>query len=243
MNTDHADTPSVPRFEHQKFAKERECYRSNLAQILELNVAKSDYIHHFPAFAGELTLARYLSLYEVYKMTVAVAGHIAEVGIGLGAVTMMFAKLCRLFEPHSLTLVHGFDWFQGAMPTDEEKHIAKGECQTPEELVRDLVRLQDLDGIVRIHNLDVAGQLKSFLDERQHMMFKLVFLDCGIHDVVAAGIENFWPRLVPGGVLVLDHYSHEFAPGEARAVRNLLPHAVFRQFPFGWMPTAYTVKE
>jgi len=235
--------PPQPRFEHQKYARERKSYREMLPLLLGLDFSAADHIHHFPAFAGELTLARYLSLYEAYKMTSGLAGHIAEVGIGTGSATLLFAKLCRLFEPHSLTLVHGFDWFQGAAPTSEEKHIAPGECRTSEDLVRDLVRIQDLEGIVHIHNLEVTTQLKAFLDEQQHLLFKLVFLDCGIHDVVAASIEALWPRLVPGGVLVLDHYSHEFAPGEARAVRNLLPHAVFRQFPFGWMPTAYAVKE
>ena len=232
-----------PKFEHLKFAKERAAYRETLAALLNLKLQPSDYIHHFPAVAGDLTLARYLSLYEAYKMTVGLAGHIAEVGIGLGSVTMLFAKLCRLFEPHSLTVVHGFDWFQGASPTKEEKFVSERQCQTPEPLVRELLRIQDLEGIVRIHNLDVATQLKSFFQDNNHLMFKLVFLDCGIHDVVSSAIKEFWPRIIPSGVLVFDHFSHEFAPGESRAIRELLPNMVFRQFPFGWMPTAYVVKE
>jgi len=242
MIQDDTRTFPQPKFEHQKYAKEREDYRASLPELLKLEFKPADYIHHFPAFAGELTIARYLSLYEAYKMTVGLAGHIAEVGVDKGSVTIFFAKLCRLFEPHSLTLVHGFDWFQGAAPTAEEKHIAKGDCRTPEELVRSLVNIQKLDSIIRIHNLDVANKLKDFLEENQHLMFKLIFVDCGIYDVVATSIEQLWPRLVPGGVFVLDHYSHEFAPGEARAVRKLLPNAIFKQFPFGWMPTAYTIK-
>lgn len=233
----------IPKFEHAKFAGERDTYRQTLEQLVGLDVSKADIIHNFPAFCGDLTMARYLSLYEAYKLTTGLAGHIAEVGIGLGSVSMLFAKLCRLYEPHSLTLVHGFDWFEGAAPTAEEKHITPGECRTQESVVRDLLRIQGLDRAVHIHNMDVTKQLKPFLEEHQHIVFKLIFLDCGIHDVVAASIEAMWPRLAPGGVLVLDHYSHEFAPGEARAIRTLLPHAIFRQFPFGWMPTAYTIKE
>jgi hypothetical protein len=60
--------------------------------------------------------------------------------------------------------------------------------------------------------------------------------------VVAKSIELFWPRIVNGGILILDHYSHEFAPGETRAVMELLPNAEFKQFSFGWMPVAYTIK-
>ncbi len=234
-------TPA-PRFEHNKFSAEREKYGETLPALLALELKPEDYIHHFPAVAGELTLARYLSLYEAYKMTVGIAGHIAEVGIGLGSVSIFFAKLVRIFEPHSLTMVHGFDWFKGAAPTAEEKFIKEGECQRAEKLVNDLITIQGLERSLHVHNLDVATQLDAFLSENQHLMFKLVFLDCGIYDVVAAAIRGFWSRMVPGGVLILDHFSHEFAPGEARAVRELLPGIAFKQFPFGWMPVAYAVK-
>lgn len=232
-----------PTLEHQKFAKERTAYQETLTSLLSLELQPQDYIHHFPAVVGELTLARYLSLYEAYKMTFNLAGHVAEVGIGLGAVTILFAKLCRLFEPHSLTLVHGFDWFQGARPTEEERFISEGHCRTSESLVRELVSIQGLDGIIRIHNLDVGTELAPFFQVNGHLMFKLVFLDCGVHSVVSSAIRELWPRIVPGGLLVFDHFSHELAPGEARAIRELLPDAKFLQFPFGWMPTAYTIKE
>lgn len=56
-----------------------------------------------------LTLGRSLCLYA-YKGTLGLAGNIAEVGVLRGAGTLFVAKL---FEPNSLTQVHGFDWFKG----------------------------------------------------------------------------------------------------------------------------------
>ena len=231
-----------PKYEYKKHDALRPQYIEGLREIISLGFEPSDFIHHFPAFCGHLTLARFLSLYEAYKLTVNKAGHIAEVGVSLGAGSLFFAKLMQLFEPNSINLVHGFDWFKGAKTTSEEKFVKDGECSVDEETVKNLIRAQGLDNIVHIHNIDITTQLEDFFKDNKHILFKLVFLDCGIYDVVAKSIEFFWPRLVTGGVLILDHFSHEFAPGETRAVMEMLPETEFKQFSFGWMPVAYTIK-
>jgi predicted O-methyltransferase YrrM len=74
------------------------------------------------------------------------------------------------------------------------------------------------------------------------MRFKLVFLDAGTYDVVSSAIRAFWPRLTPGGLLVLDQLNHEVAPGEARAVAELLPDLKVQTIPNSWMPTAFIEK-
>jgi hypothetical protein len=54
---------------------------------------------------------------------------------------------------------------------------------------------------------------------------------------------HFWERMTPGGSVIFDQYNMDIAPGETRAVREVLPHAVMRTFPNGWMPTAYVIKD
>lgn len=176
-------------------------------------------------------------------MTLDVAGHIAEVGVNLGFGSLLFAKLTKIFEPNSLTIVHGFDWCQGADPTKEEEHvITKGSYCTSEEKVRKIVKVQGLDNIVHLHNLDASKELPAFFKENNYLQFKLVFLDCGIYDVVSECLKHFWKRITPGGMLLLDHYSFELDPGEMRAIRDVLPHVKWK-FTFGWMPCAYAIKE
>ncbi len=233
---------SPGQFEHQKFSKEREEFGPAMEQILNLGHDPSDYIHYFPAFTGTLTIARFLSLYELYQQTLGVVGHIAEVGVFKGAASMFFAKLTKIYEPFSLTQVHGFDWFKGAQTTSEEKYVEDGECQEDYPRVIELIKLQQLDNILHIHNLDVTQELKKFFDEHTHLQFKLIFLDCGIYDVVKESIEEFWPRLTPGGIMVFDQFNHEFAAGETRAIKERLPDAQIKTLPHGWMPTAYIVK-
>jgi hypothetical protein len=230
--------------ETRRFAHRREAYWKGIREILEMGVAPSDLIHHAPAFAGHINLARYLALYEAYKMTLPYAGHIAEAGIWKGTCTLLFAKLTRLFEPDSNTLVHGFDWFQGARPEgDEARLVQQGLYAASFEWVSRLVSVQGLDDVVRLHDLDLARDLPGFFARHPHLQFKLVFLDCGLYKVVRACLEQFWPRLTPGGVLILDNFNHETSPGESAAVRELLAGKPIRSFGFPCQPTAYVVKD
>ena len=230
-------------FETRKFSARKGPYYEGLAEILSLGYSQEDLIHHFPSFVGHMTLSRFLALYEVYKMTLGVAGHIAEAGVYKGAGTLLLAKLTQIFEPESLTLVHGFDWFEGSKLTAEEPNIVEGSYKEDYTRLVSLIRAQRLEHIVHIHKLNLATELEKFFDEHRYMQFKLVFLDAGLYDVVKSCLTYFWPRLTSGGVMIFDQFNHELAPGETRAIKEFMPNAKIRTFPFGWMPTAYVVKD
>lgn len=226
-----------------KFDKRKPAYYNALNGILELGYTPEDYLHYFPAFVGHVTLWRNFTLYEMYKKTLGLAGHIAEIGVYKGSSAILFAKLLQLFEPEALTMVHGFDWFKGThAQTEEDKLQVDGSHVESEERLRKLVSLQDLDPILKIHNLDVTVGLDDFFKHNSHLRFKLVFLDSGNYDVVANSIQHFWPRIVPGGFLVLDQYNHEVAPGETRAISDLLPDLKVETLPNSWMPNAFIQK-
>ncbi len=230
-------------YETKKFEHRKAAYYQGLTEILGLGYEQEDLLHHFPAFVGHMTLSRFLALYEAYKMTLGVAGHIAEIGVYKAAGTLLFAKLTQIFEPESLTLVHGFDWFGGTQVTEEEKNVIAGSYKENYHRVMKLISVQGLNNIVHIHKLDVTKDLEKFFLENNYMQFKLLFFDAGTYKVVSNCLNYFWPRLTSGGVLILDQFNHELSPGETRAVKEILPHAKIRTFPFGWMPTAYIVKD
>lgn len=238
-NQDYIQGP----FESSKYSHNRESYQQSLDTIKSLNYDFDDLIHYFPCFTGHLTLARYLSFYDFYRKTLGVAGHIAEIGVYKGAVSLLFAKLVKIFEPNSITQVHGFDWFKGNHPGPNDLNMPEGGYAESFERVSALTASQGLDNILKIHNLDVTHQLNPFLDQWKHLQFKIVFLDCGAHEVVSTALPALWDRLTPGGILILDQYNFDVAPGEAMAVREFLPHAKVKTLQHGWMPTAYIEKE
>lgn len=226
-----------------KHAKRREEYHRNLDLILGMGYEKEDFVHHFAAFSGNLDLIRNFTLYELYKKTLGISGHIAEIGVYKGAGSILFGKLAQIFEPDSLTMVHGFDWFQGTAAVDENPlQVQGGNCEA-EERLRRLILLQGLDNTVKIHKLDVETELPAFFERHPHLRFKLVFLDSGTYECTSAAIKAFWPRLNVSGIMVFDQYNNEVAPGETRAVTELLPNEKIETMQPSWMPSSYIIKK
>lgn len=225
-----------------KLAKKRAKYHENLPKILNLGHEKEDLLHYFPAFVGDLTLNRYLTLYEMYKKTLGIQGHIAEIGVYKGAGSLFFGKLVRMFERDSLTMVHGFDWFYGTAAADENPLQVQGGNTACEDVLRELVCLQELEGTVKIHNLNVEIDLPSLFDSHPHLQFKLVFVDSGTYECVSESIKHFWPRLNNGGIMIFDQNNNEVAPGESRAIKELLPNEKIETLIGSWMPNSYIRK-
>jgi len=238
----HEYTPGD--LESTKHDNLRPQFYEGMDTIKQLGYSTDDFIHHFPCFTGHLTLARFISFYETYRQTLGLAGHIAEIGMFRGAVSFFFAKLLKHFEPYAMTQVHGFDWFQGNQPTAADKNITPGGYTESYERVLKLVECQGLANILKVHKLDVIQELDAFFEKYSHLQFKIVFLDAGQHEIVSAVLPHYWKRLNKGGILVLDQYNFDIAPGETRAVQEFFGDSVqIRTFPNGWMPTAYIVKE
>ncbi len=78
-------------FEYVKFDSRRDSYYEALKCYGELNIPIQDLIENFTCFTGHMSLSRYLGLYELYKKTIGVAGHIAEVGTYKGSSFFLFA--------------------------------------------------------------------------------------------------------------------------------------------------------
>lgn len=232
------------KFEYMKFDSNRENYKIFIDYVENLGLSSKYVWENYPLFVGELTLTRFIFLHELYKKVKNVAGHICEVGTYNGTAASYLGKLVSIYEPKSLTLVHTFDNFKGMQPNKKEsKFIKKNGYKSDEKTVKQLVKLQNLGNIVKVHNLDVLFDLENFLEENSHIMFKMIFLDAGVQDVTEKAINALWPRLVTGGVLIFDQFSFELAPGETKSIRNLLPKQKIRSLTPNWMPNAYIVKE
>lgn len=233
------------KFETMKFEGSRESYYEGIKKIKEAGYSEEDYIHHYPCFTGHLTMARFISLYECYQKTLGIAGHIADVGVYKGASLLYFAKLTQIFEPTTLTQVHGFDWFQGNKPQgDIDKDILVGSSAEPYDRVNNLVKAQSLDHVAKLHQVDLTKDLENFFSVHSHLQFKLAFLDTGTYEVVKTALPYFWDRLTTGGIMVLDQFNFEIAPGETKAVVDFFKdkNRPILTFPNGWMPNAYIVK-
>ena len=48
--------------------------------------------------------------------------------------------------------------------------------------------------------------------------FAFVSIDCDIYEPILEGLNFFWPRTVPGGMIFIHDYSSGYWPGATRAV-------------------------
>ena len=213
-----------------------------MAHLDELAPSAEDVIKSFPVYVGYVALARHLALYELYKQVLEFPGHIAEVGTFRGASLVFFGKLIRLFEPHSYTQAHGFDSFEGMKPIGDDNDSEAGNWIGDLERLQKLVAHQQLEDCVVIHKMDVTKDLSVFLEEHRYMRFKLVFIDCGVRDVMTESLKYLWPRLVKGGILIMDHYNTAVSPLESELVEQYIGDRPVRRVAFARQPTGYIVK-
>lgn len=233
-------------YEHKKFSRLRMPYKK-LIKNFERNFNTNELIEYFPIFAGELTLSRYLTIYEYYKKTQNLTGHIGEVGSYKGASLIFLGKLVSMFEKNSLTMVHGFDWFKGNIPdkNNDAKYLKKFSEKHNYQKLLNVIKDQNLDNLIKVHKLDVTKELKKFFSKKEnsHIFFKFVFLDSGTYKVTKSAIKVMWDRLVPGGIMVFDQLYFELAPGETRAKNQTLAKFKVKKIPNSWMPNGYILKK
>jgi hypothetical protein len=231
------------KFEYNKFDDRRKPFSEYLDYLDKRNIPLKEWMEHFTSYIGHMSLSRVLGLYELYKKSLGISGHIGEIGIYKGASFFLFAKLIRIFETESLTQVHGFDWFLGTGADDIEMKIELGGYKHSYEDLYELNEKQGFSNLAFIHKIDVVEELEGFLKDNLHLQFKLFFFDAGTHKVVKTALPLIWERITPGGIVVFDQFNHELSPGETLAIREVLPnHKVFN-IPNIWMPSGYIIKE
>ncbi|KZR70347.1 class I SAM-dependent methyltransferase [Prochlorococcus sp. MIT 1303] len=231
--------------ETSKHEHRRSKYYEGLEIMKNMPYGFEEHIHDFPCFVGSLTMARFFSLKDCYDKTLGIAGHIADVGVFRGASMFFFSKLVELYEPTTLTQVHGFDWFQGNNPSSVlDKDILPSSSSASYENVSKLISANNLENIIRLHKLDLTNDLPDFFDKYSHLQFRLVFLDTGTYNVVINALPFFWERLSKGGIIIIDTYNIQHTPGETKAVNEFFSdkNIEIRTFKNGWIPTAYIQK-
>lgn len=229
--------------ESRRHHARRAQFYSYLETVDASGVAPSEIMQNCTTYMGHMTLNRLLVLHELYNSSSDIAGHIADVGVYKGFSSFLFAKLIKIHESEALTLCHGFDWFRGQVIGEKDSALTFDAGYSSDfSHISELIRAQELDNVLKIHNLDLRSDLDAFFNKYPHLRFRLVNMDCGKYDVVKHALPRFWDRLNKGGIIIFDQYSHEHAPGETIAVHEVLPNVELRTIKNSWTPTAYAIK-
>jgi hypothetical protein len=151
---------------------------------------------------GEMIVSpdRCYVLHEFALRAARLGGDLAEAGVYWGGTAQLLAETLR--RSQSGATLHLFDSFTG-MPTyvdaDRDWHTP-GELAASEAVVR---RRLERYSRIEFHVGFVPG---TFAELDQRSRFGLVHLDMDLFQSTLDGCKWFWPRVVPGGAMILDDY-------------------------------------
>jgi hypothetical protein len=138
-------------------------------------------------------------------------GDFAELGVYKGHTATLLATMARRFN----TTAYFLDTFEGFNQNDIQG-IDSGARQgtfsdTSLEAVQALVG-QSNTRFIKGYFPDTAGQIP------ESATFALVHVDCDLYAPIKSALEFFYPRLVPGGFIVIHDYSSLHWNGAEKAV-------------------------
>lgn len=200
-------------------------------------------LSNFGAYSGTANISRLLYSYEIYKKVLNLSGDIAEIGIYKGNNFLYWAKLIKLFEPYNLTQVYGFDWFEGMKTSLQDDSEQEGKYIGSYEYLKEIVKWQELENIALIFKMNIITEAKKFMEERPYLRFKILYIDCGIKEVMEVAYKYFYPRLVQGGILLMDHFNYAVSPSESDIINHYIGKNKIYQMPFARQPSGYIIKE
>ncbi|WP_175282566.1 TylF/MycF/NovP-related O-methyltransferase [Gluconobacter morbifer] len=159
-------------------------------------------------------------LHEFAHAQARIAGDFAEFGVYRGASA---ALLCEVKDSRQLHLFDTFEGLPEGHGRSERAVFRQGEFVGTLPVVQRL--LSPYQG-VHFHQ----GMFPGTTEGLDHLRFSFVHLDVDLHDATLAGLEFFYPRMVPGGIILTHDYS--IIPGVSDAFKTFFANRPERIIEF-----------
>jgi hypothetical protein len=204
----------------------------------------------FTKYVRRHELARFMVQYELFRRVADVKGSIVECGVYQGAGVMAWAKLSEILEPYNfLRKVYGFDTFEGFPSVTEadkksNEDVAKVGYLKPDfdvyaemqERIEELnaTRLLKHQEKVILVKGDAMKTIPTFVQENQHVLVSLLYLDFDLHEPTLLALKEFLPRMPKGAIIAFDELHDPKWPGETQALIESmnLNHYRLESLPF-----------
>jgi hypothetical protein len=190
----------------------------------------------FPKYVDRTALSRLIVKNEIFKRVVGVQGSIVECGVHFGGGLMTWANLSALHEPlnHRRRII-GFDTFSGfpsIHASDQngksQQAVVGGYSGGSDEDIMEAVKLFDqgrsLSQIpkVQIVKGDFMETCGKYLEDNQHLVISILYLDFDIYEPTKYALEKMLPRVTKGGIVAFDEVHVEEWPGETQALHEAI---------------------
>lgn len=211
--------------------------------------AAHDLYNGFLASASPDRLQKILTRYEQLKMIEDVPGNIVECGVFKGTGFYTLAKLNHIMMPHAGRKIVGFDLFGAPGNKKLKRKIDRELLEWHEDGTADMEEIEKNLAASGIRNIelvagDVVQSTKKYVKDNPGFRIAMLYIDVDNYEGTLAILKNFFPLVVPGGMVVFDEYGQR-GYGESDAVHEYFkgtkykPHLPRRAATL----SAYIVKE
>ena len=168
-------------------------------------------------------LGKLLAHFELYKSIVDLPGHIVECGVFKGNSLIRFATFRNLLESPFSRKIIGFDIF-GKFPSTEyqpdQQYLqnfvdAAGEQSISQEELEKILQSKGITNFELVKG-DINQTVPSYREVNPHLKIALLHIDTDVYEPAVTILENFYEKVVRGGVIAFDDYGT--FPGETKAV-------------------------
>ena len=209
-----------------------------------------EYENNFYLSCDNSRIEKIISHYELFKMTNDLPGAIVECGVFKGASLCRFAAFREAYGSHRSKKIIGFDMFADFPETNykEDKLYRQNFIDSAGSKSISLDQLKTVlsqKGVNKNIEL-IAGNINSTVPEyvlkNPNLKISLLNLDTDIYEPAVTILEHLFPRIVRGGILIIDDYG--VFPGETKAVDEFFKDQKIKvqKFPFSMTPS-FVVKD
>lgn len=207
------------------------------ANIFEESVDNTETkLHNFVKYLRRQDLTRLFARYEIFKKVLNSMGSIIECGVYRGFGLMSWALFSDMLEPVNLTRrVYGFDTFTG-FPGISKKDAnnvrlpeagdlsASSSYDELQKLIKVFDKNRFLGHINKVNFIrgNASETMPKFVEENQHLVVSLLFLDFDLYEPTSVAIKSFVPRMPKGSIIAFDELDNPIWPGETLALLETL---------------------
>lgn len=189
-------------------------------------------------------MSKLLAHHELLQSVLHLPGAIVECGVFKGASLARFAMFRDLFGGTWSREIVGFDTFDTFPETAFEDDVeqrerfvsAAGDASIGVEQLEEVLRHKGVHENVELVAGDILETVPAYVARRPELRIALLNLDTDVYEPAVTILEHLYPRIVPGGVLLLDDYG-TFA-GETTAVDEFFAGegVTIEKLPFAMTP-------
>lgn len=209
-----------------------------------------EYENNFYLSCNTQRISKLFAHYELFKMSIDLPGSIVECGVFKGCSLTRFVMMRQMFGGDFTKTVIGFDIFGRFPETNFQDDISArmkfvesaGDESISKEQMYQVLATNNLDKGVDLIEGDITQTVPEYVKDHPALKISLLNLDTDIYEPAVTILEYLYPRIVKGGILILDDYG--VFPGETKAVDDYFKgtNIIIRKFPYAMTP-CYIVKD